>query len=30
VLMVSRILDDRTASDRLLANARRFFTASFG
>jgi TetR/AcrR family transcriptional repressor of nem operon len=29
VLMVARILDDRTMSDRLLANARRFFTDSF-
>jgi hypothetical protein len=29
VLMVARVLADSTASDRLLANARRFFTASF-
>lgn len=29
VLMVARILDDRTMSDRLLASARRFFSESF-
>ena len=29
VLMVSRVLADSTSSDRLLAAARRFFTASF-
>jgi TetR/AcrR family transcriptional repressor of nem operon len=30
VLMVSRVLDDPKSSDRLLANARRFFSETFG
>ena len=29
VLMVSRVLDNQNSSDSLLANARRFFSASF-
>jgi hypothetical protein len=30
VLMVSRALSDRSRSDALLADARRFYSTSFG
>jgi hypothetical protein len=30
VLMVSRVLSDRTRSDALLAAARQFYSSNFG